>query len=103
MSRLVAEKLIERLDIIVGVAPLPSTEIAEWLGNNLKGGVMSAKIIKRLRQSTTPEQEGIAICAEFLHEAAQIPGVSGANLTSLGNPDAVVDAINQSGIRNRQS
>ncbi len=99
MARLVAEKLIERIDVIVGIAPVPSADIAQWLGKNLRGAIMPAKIVKRLRQSATPEQEGISICAELLHEASQIPGVSGANLTTIGNPEAVVEAVRLSGIR----
>jgi len=99
MARLVAEKLIERIDVIVGIAPVPSADIARWLAKNLRGAVMPGKIVKRLRQSAAPEQEGISICAEFLHEAAQIPGVSGANLTSLGNPEAIVDAVQLSEVK----
>lgn len=101
MARLVAEKIIERVNVIVGIAPIPSAEIAQWLGKNLRGAVMPGKVVKRLRQSAAPEQEGIKICAEVLHEAAQIPGVSGANLTSFGYADHIVEAVQTSGVRRR--
>jgi len=48
--------------------------------------------------SADTEQEGIEICAELMREAALIPGVSGINLLTLGNPGAVVAAINASGL-----
>lgn len=99
MTRLVAEKFIQRASVFVALAPVPSADMAQWLGKNLRGAVMPAKIVKRLRQAADQEQEGINICAELLDEAATIPGVSGANLVCLGNPDAVVAAVQRSAAR----
>jgi len=99
MARLVAEKFIQRASILVALAPVPSAEMAQWLGKNLRGAVMPAKLVKRLRQAADAEQEGIDICAELLAEAATIPGVAGANLICLGNTDAVAAAVQRSGVR----
>lgn len=98
MARLVAEKFVQRASVLVALAPLPSAEIAHWLGKNLRGAVVPAKLVKRLRQAANVEQEGIDICAELLAEVATIPGVSGANLVCLGNPEAVAAAVQRSGI-----
>ena len=48
-----------------------------------------------------PEQEGIRICAELMQEIAEIPGVSGINLMTTGDPDAIPAAIEASGLRDR--
>jgi len=101
MARLVSEKLIERVDVIVGTAPVPSVEVARWLRKNLRGAVMPRRMVKRLRQSTKPKREGELICAEILHEAAQIPGVSGANLMSFGDAESIVEAVESSGVRQK--
>jgi hypothetical protein len=99
MARLVAERLTQRVNVIVGVAPLPSADIAQALGKNLRGAVVPAKVVKRLREAADPELEGIELCAELLSEIADIPGVSGANLMCFGNFDAVTEAIRVSGVR----
>lgn len=99
MARLVAEKFIQRASVLVALAPVPSAEMAQWLGKNLRGAVMPAKLVKRLRQAADAEQEGINICAELLDEVGSVPGVAGANLICLGNPDAVVAAAQRSGVR----
>lgn len=99
MARLVAEKFIQRASVLVALAPVPSAEMAQWLGKNLRGAVMPAKLVKRLRQAADAEQEGINICAELLDEVASVPGVAGANLICLGNPDAVAAAVQRSGVR----
>ncbi len=57
---------------------------------------MPGKIVKRLPHSANPEQEGITICAELLHEAGQIPGVSGVILTSFGNSESIAKAVKMS-------
>lgn len=98
MARLVAERLIQRINVIVGLAPLPSADLAQWLGKNLRGSVVPAKVVKRLREAADPEREGVELCAELLSEMTAIPGVSGANLLCLGNPDAVTEVIRLAGI-----
>ncbi len=47
-----------------------------------------------------PESEGIAICAELMQEISGIPGVSGVNLMTTGDPKAIPAAIRASGLRN---
>ena len=98
VARLVSEKMIQRVNVIVGVAPIPSVEVAQWLGKNLRGAVVPAKVVQRLRQSGDPREEGIRICAELLQEVAEIPGTSGANVACLGDPESVAEAISTSGV-----
>ncbi|MDH4126419.1 MAG: methylenetetrahydrofolate reductase [Gammaproteobacteria bacterium] len=99
MACLVAEKFIQRASVIVALAPLPSADLAQWLGKNLRGAVVPAKVVKRLRQAANPEQEGIDICAELLREVAHIPGVSGTNLVCLGDAEPVAESVRRSGLR----
>ena len=99
MARLVDEKLTRRVSVIVGTAPVPSAEMALWLGKNLRGAVMPAKLVKRLREAADPEAEGVAICAELLDEIRTIPGVAGINVSCLGDADTVAAAIRESGVR----
>jgi methylenetetrahydrofolate reductase (NADPH) len=99
IARLVVGKFIQRSSVMVALAPLPSADMAQWLGKNLRGAVVPAKVVKRLRQAKVPEQEGINLCAELLDEVATIPGVSGANLICLGNADAIAATVRSSGVR----
>lgn len=99
VAGLVSAKLLERVNVIVGIAPVPSADFAEWLASNLRGAVVPDAVIKRLRQAPDPEHEGIEICAEMLKELRDIPGVSGANLMTLGSAESVVRSIELSGLR----
>ncbi len=99
MARMVASKLTHRLYFIVALSPLPSAEVARWVRDNVKGTLMPESIIERLEQASDAEREGIEICAELLKELTTIPGVSGANLLTLGNLETIPAAIDASGVR----
>ena len=99
MARIVASKLTHRLDFIMALSPLPSADVARWTRDNVKGALVPESIIERMEQASDPECEGIEICAELLRELATIPGVSGANLLTLGNLETIPAAIVASGVR----
>ena len=102
MTELIAAHLLERVSVVIGVAPIPSADIAEWLKANLRGSVVPEATIRRLRQAIDPRQEGIRICADLLQQLAVIPGVSGASIMSFGDAESVVQAVDESGLRKSQ-
>lgn len=99
VSSLVAAKLMERVSVVIGIAPIPSAEMGEWLAANLRATVVPVAVIKRLREAADPEHEGAVICAEMLQQLVEIPGVSGANVVSLGKTETVAKAIDLAGLR----
>ncbi len=99
MAHIVASKLTHRACFIMASSPLPSAEAAHWIKANVKGALVPESIIRRLEQASDPESEGIDICAALLREAATIPGVSGANLLTLGRLETIPAAIEASGLR----
>ena len=99
MARIVASKLTHRVNFIMALSPLPSADVARWMRDNVKGALMPASIIQRMEQASDPQREGIEICAELMQELAAIPGVSGVNLLTLGNLEAIPAAIDASGVR----
>ncbi len=99
MARIVASKLTHRASFIMALAPLPSADVARWVRDNVKGALVPEPIIERLEGARDPEREGIEICAELMQELATIPGVSGANLVTLGKLETIPAAIEASGVR----
>lgn len=99
MGRIVASKLTHRASFIVSLAPLPSADVAYWMRDNVNGSLVPESIIARMENASDPEREGIEICAEMLREAATIPGISGANLTTMGRLETIPTAIIESGVR----
>ena len=99
MARIVASTLTRRVHFIMALSQLPSADSARWMRDNVKGALVPEPVIERLQRAADPESEGIDICAEMLRELATIPGVSGANLLTLGNLETIPAAIDASGLR----
>lgn len=99
MSRLTAKKLTHRVHIIASVAALPSAETACWVRDNVRGSVMPDAVIRRLKQASDPEQEGVRLCAELLQEMKEIPGVRGANVLTPGDVATIPAAIHAASLR----
>ena len=103
MQRMVDSRITWSYAVIVTLAPLPSADTARWLAENVRGALIPKTVIERLDHATDPEQEGIDICAGLMQEISSIPGVSGINLLTLGNPEAVAAAITESGLREKRN
>ncbi len=99
MACMIASKMTHRVNFMMALSPLPSAEVARWVRDNVKGALVPETIIEHLEQASDPELKGIEICAELLQELATIPGVSGANLLTLGRIETIPAAIEASGVR----
>ena len=99
MEHLVGAKITWRCAVIVGIAVLPSALTASWLRDNLKGAMMPEKFIRRMEQALDPEREGVRIAAETLQKLQEVPGISGANLMTPGDPATLVEAVRSAGLR----
>jgi methylenetetrahydrofolate reductase (NADPH) len=92
VAALRAAGLIDRVSLLVGVAPLGSARSALWIRKNLYGAIIPDAIVARLETAADPKAEGEAICLDLLHELAAIPGVAGAHVMPIANA-AIVPGI----------
>ena len=99
MQRFVAAGLAERFSVMVSLSPLPSAQTALWVKKNMSDSRIPDTVVSRLEDAADPEQEGILICAELMQQVSEIPGVSGINLMTTGNPEAIPAAIRASALR----
>ena len=95
---LVENQLTWDYSVIVSLTPLPSAKTARWIKQNMADSLVPKGIIERLEDADDPEAEGITICADTMRKVAEIPGVSGINLMTTGDPDALCAAFEVSGL-----
>ncbi|MEX2496360.1 MAG: methylenetetrahydrofolate reductase [Woeseia sp.] len=93
MRRLVSSKVIHRVSVIVSVPLLSSVEHLDALMQRSRPVLISRELEGRFRASRAPCDEGITITAEVLEAVSRIPGVAGANLVSIEDREAAVEAI----------
>jgi methylenetetrahydrofolate reductase (NADPH) len=99
MDRLVEAKLTWHCAVMGAVAVLPDAASARLLKEGLSGAAVPEKIIRRLEQARDPQLEGIRLCAETLQKLREIPGISGANLMTPGDPATLLEAVREAGLR----
>jgi len=99
LEALIREKLTWKYSVIISLAVLPSVETVTWLLKNLPDTQIPINLARRLESAADPGREGIMICAELMQEISEIPGVSGINLMTMGDPESIVEAIKASGLR----
>ena len=99
MKGFLAAKLHHQFSLIVSLSPFPSAMTANWVKENMSDSRIPAAVIQRLEDAQDPGQEGIRICAELMQEISGIEGVSGINLMTTGDTDALLAAIKASGLR----
>jgi methylenetetrahydrofolate reductase (NADPH) len=99
MKRFVAAGLDRDYSILISLSPLPSASTASWIREHLSDSRIPRDIIARLENAPDPEAEGITICAELMQQISEVPGVSGVNLMTTGDPAALRATIQASGLR----
>jgi len=85
--------LLDRLHMIVGIAPLASAKSARWIVSNLKGSIIPDWIVERMDKASDAKAEGEAICVDLLKELREIPGVAGAHIMAPLNDAAIARVI----------
>ena len=96
---LVSLKLTWKCAVIVSLAVLPSANAAIWFKKNMPAVNIPMKLVERLDGASNPEYEGVKICTELMQEVSEIPGVSGVNLMTMGDPELIPTVIKASGLR----
>ena len=100
-ARLVELGIAPRLEVLIGVAPMPSARSARWMREKLFGTIIPDAMVDRLEKAADARREGIRICAELMQQFAEIPGIAGAHVMAPQNPSSIPAAIAASGVVGR--
>jgi len=95
LTRLEEAGLLQRIRILVGIAPLASARSARWIRDKLPGSIVPESIIERLDAATDARAEGQRICIELMHALRKIPGVAGVHIMAPLNEAAIPAVIRE--------
>lgn len=100
MRRVCDLGLHEKAFILVGVGPLRSEKVAEFMRTRVPGVVIPDEIVNRLAK--TPKErklaEGKAICVEIIQQVREIPGVAGVHVMAYRQEELVAEIIAEAGL-----
>lgn len=90
--------LTERVFILVGLGPLRSAKMAEWMRRHVPGVHIPDAVIARFKGAASPEREGRRLCIELIQEIREIKGVAGVHLMAYRQEEAVAEIIDRSDV-----
>ncbi|MGB0496668.1 MAG: methylenetetrahydrofolate reductase, partial [Kangiellaceae bacterium] len=98
MKRAVDLGLTEKVFVLAGVGTMPSAGSASWIRKNIPGINIPDWVIKRLKDSANPKQEGQDICVEIMQQLKEIEGVAGIHVMAFKQEESVKDIVIRSGV-----
>ncbi|NNL95849.1 MAG: hypothetical protein HKO64_09530, partial [Xanthomonadales bacterium] len=98
LQRLVEARATWDFSVIASLAPLPSSETARWVKENMPDSKIPKRLVQRIEQAADPEQEAVLACAETMQAMSEIPGLSGIHLMTTGDAELIGAAIDTSGL-----
>jgi methylenetetrahydrofolate reductase (NADPH) len=93
VARLAEHKLTNKIGILIGVVPLRSGRSARWIKEHLYGAIIPDAMVDRLECAGDAAAEGKQICADFIEQLSEVPGVAGAHIMAPNNEEAIPDVI----------
>jgi len=85
--------------ILVGIAPLKSYKIAEYLHTRVPGVRLPEKILTRMQKAgENAPREGVQIALELISSIKEKKGVSGIHIMSLGWESSIERLVTESGL-----
>ncbi len=97
--RLACEASLDKdLYILGGIMPVKSARPLEFMRDNVPGMRIPEAVIKRMKDATDPEAEGIAIAVETVEELRKMPGIAGIHLMTVNWHTAIAKVLQGAGL-----
>lgn len=92
--------LHEKVFILVGVGPLRSDKVANFMRTKVPGVWIPDAVVDRLANTPRKKKkaEGIKICIELIQQIREIPGVHGIHLMAYRQEETVAQIVRESGV-----
>lgn len=99
LEELYKRDVLNKVYILIGIAPLKNIKIARYLNSNIPGVVVPEKILQRLEKAgeAAPE-EGVQIALEIIEAVKGKQGVNGIHVMTLGWESIVKRLVTDSGL-----
>jgi methylenetetrahydrofolate reductase (NADPH) len=88
--------------ILVGVGPLRSAKVAEWMRTNVPGVWIPDDVIERMKGAKKQVAEGKKLCIEIIQQVREIAGVSGVHVMAYRQEELVAEIIEDAGLLPRR-
>jgi methylenetetrahydrofolate reductase (NADPH) len=99
LNELAKRNIMDKVFILVGITPLKSLKVAQYMNNEVPGVFIPEKILKRMEAAgDKAEEEGFQIALELIESIKQKQGVNGIHIMAVGWEEIVPRLVTQAGL-----
>jgi len=99
LEQLDKRNILSKVFILIGIAPLKTLKVTQYLHNNVPGVSIPEKIMKRMEMAgESASEEGVQIALEMIDAVKGKQGVSGIHIMTLSWESAVQRIVQESGL-----
>jgi methylenetetrahydrofolate reductase (NADPH) len=104
LNELAKRNILDKVYILVGITPLKSLKVAQYMHNEVPGVFIPEKLMKRMEQAGDgAEEEGVQIALELIEAVKDKQGVNGIHLMAVGWEEIVPRIVTEAGLAAPQS
>jgi 5,10-methylenetetrahydrofolate reductase len=99
LEQLDKRDILNKVFILIGVAPLKNLKVAQYLHTNVPGVSMPEKIMKRMEKAgESASEEGVQIALEVIDSVKRKQGINGIHIMTLSWEAIVQRIVTESGL-----
>lgn len=99
LNALAQRDILDKVYILIGITPLKTLKLAQYMHNDVPGVTIPERLLKRLEAAGDGvEEEGVAIALELIEAIKGKQGVHGIHLMAVGWEEIVPRIITEAGL-----
>ena len=99
LEQLDKRNILNKVFILMGIAPLKTLKVTQYLHNNVPGVNIPEKIMKRMEKAgESASEEGVQIALEMIDAVKKKQGVNGIHIMTLSWESVVQRIVRESGL-----
>ncbi len=99
LEQLDKRNVLNKVFILIGIAPLKTLKVTQYLHNNVPGVNIPDKIMKRMEKAgESASEEGVQIALEMIDSVKKKQGVNGIHIMTLSWESVVQRIVKESGL-----
>jgi methylenetetrahydrofolate reductase (NADPH) len=99
LNELAKRDILDKVYILVGITPLKSLRVAQYMHNEVPGVIIPEKLMKRMEAAGDgASEEGVNIALELIEAIKDKQGVNGIHLMAVGWEQIVPRIVTEAGI-----
>ncbi|NUN03659.1 MAG: methylenetetrahydrofolate reductase C-terminal domain-containing protein [Bryobacteraceae bacterium] len=99
LNELAKRNILDKIYILIGITPLKSLKMAQYMHHDVPGVFIPEKILKRLEAAGDgAQEEGVTIALELIEAIRNKQGVNGIHLMAVGWEEIVPRIVTEAGL-----